>query len=129
MSLHSSLVGHYRELAIMLRRMKQGWGALDKDPLVPKEGWQEARAKPLHLLPVVPGCQAVWVGGSYSWNLLPLFPEPSPPSLASTPSHQLSLCPNNSQLRLEPSFPCECWALTFAHSGPNTNPKQQNPHT
>lgn len=40
-----------------------GGGALDKDPLVPKAWWQEARAKPLHSLPMVPGCQAIWVEG------------------------------------------------------------------
>lgn len=40
-----------------------GGGALDKDPLVPKARWQEARAKPLHSLPMVPGCQAIWVEG------------------------------------------------------------------
>lgn len=31
---------------------------MDKDPLVPKAEWQEARAKPLHLQSMVPGYQA-----------------------------------------------------------------------
>lgn len=37
---------------------------MDKDPLVPKAEWQEARAKPLHLQSMVPGYQAAlgWVG-------------------------------------------------------------------
>lgn len=41
---------------------------MDKDPLVPKAEWQEARAKPLHLQPMVPGYQAAleWVGGAPS---------------------------------------------------------------
>lgn len=45
-------------------RSRAGVGAaLTKDPLVPKARWQEARAKSLHSLPTVPGCQAVWVEG------------------------------------------------------------------
>lgn len=43
----------------------QDWGtALDKDPLVPKAEWQEARAKPLHSQPMVPGYRAAlgWMG-------------------------------------------------------------------
>lgn len=71
------------------------WGGLDKDPLVPKAGWQEARAKPLHLLPMVPGCQAVWVGMA-GWGVVvvdliigipPLMPRALTPSLASTPDY------------------------------------------
>lgn len=81
-SLHSGPEGHHIELAIK-DEAELGGGALDKDPLVPKARWQEARAKPLHLLPAVPGCQAVWVGRSYSRNPLPLCPEPSSPTLVS----------------------------------------------
>ena len=92
-----------------------GGGALDKDPLVPKARWQEARAKPLHSLPAVPGCQAVWVEGeSYSWNPLPLCLIPcfyTRPPVKSLPQ-QLPAC-------LEPSFLYECRTLTLAHSGPN----------
>lgn len=43
----------------------QDWGAAsDKDPLVPKAEWQEARAKPLHSPTMVSGYQAAleWVG-------------------------------------------------------------------
>lgn len=55
-------------------------GALDKDPLVPTEGWQEARAKPLHSLPAVPGCQAVWgLGGGVLFLEAPPSPEAHSP--------------------------------------------------
>lgn len=78
--LHPSPEGHHREQAITVRAEGAGLGGgLDKDPLVPKAGWQEARAKSLHSLPMVPGCQAVWVEGvSYSWNPLPLCQSPHP---------------------------------------------------
>lgn len=117
--LHPSPEGHHRELAIMVRAegagLGLGGGALDKDPLVPKARWQEARAKPLHSLPAVPGCQAVWVEGeSYSWNPLPLCLIPcfyTRPPVKPLPQ-QLPAC-------LEPSFLYECRTLTLAHSGPN----------
>lgn len=78
--LHPSPEGHHRESAIMVRAEGTGrrWGgALDKDPLVPKARWQEARAKPLHSLPMVPGCQAVWVEGG---DLILAAPFPYTPS-------------------------------------------------
>lgn len=43
----------------------------------------------------------------------------------STLGHQLSLYPNNSQLAWSPL--CKCWALTLAHSGPNTYQNKQKP--
>lgn len=73
LNLHPGPEGHHRELANMVRAEGAGvGGVLDKDPLVPKAQWQEARAKPLHLLPMVPGCPAVWVEGGI------LFLEPPP---------------------------------------------------
>ena len=122
--LHPSPEGHHRDLAIVVRAEGAGlgWGAaLDKDPLVPKARWQEARAKPWHSLPTVPGCQAVWVEGeSYSWNTLPLCLIPcfyTRPPVKSLPQ-QLPACP-------EPSFLYECRTRHL----PTVAPASRRPHT
>lgn len=105
-------------------------GALDKDPLVPKEGWQEARAKPLHTLPAGPGCQAVWGVCVWGGNLILGSPRPlrpialTPiPCLYTRPSakflpHRLSAC-------LEPSFPGECRPRHWPTGAPTPTGKQQ----
>lgn len=103
-------------------------GALDKDPLVPKARWQEARAKPLHSLPMVPGCQAVWVEGGILFlqppSLTPRALTPKPCFYTRPPEKSL---PQQLLAHLEPSFLRGCQALTLPRSGPNTNENQQKP--
>lgn len=105
----------------------RGVGAQDKDSLVPKEGWQEARAKPLHSLPAVPECQAVWGGGILFLEAPPLRPialTPIPyvytrPSAKSLPQ-QLSAC-------LEPSSLCKCRSRHLPTGAPTPTRNQQKP--
>lgn len=72
--------------------------------------------------------QSGWrAGGDLILATLPLTPRALTPKPCFSTRPPAKSLPQQLLARLEPSFLCECQALTLAHSGPNTNQNQQKP--
>lgn len=127
-SLHSSPEGHHIELAIMDEAELVG-GGTGQRPSCPQGEVAGSQGKAFTL-----AASGAWMPGSLGGEILFLQPPPLMPRAlilipcfhmrppAKSLTQQLSAC-------LELSFPCECQALTLAHSGPTPTRNSENPHT
>lgn len=106
------------------------WGGTGQRPSCPQGTVARSQGKAFALV-----ANGAWVPGNLGggWGgILFLQPPPlTPRALTLKPCFSTrppaKSLPQQLLARLEPSFLCECQALTLARSGPNTNQNQQKP--